>query len=326
MRRRRHGVVGWYRLAARVLPCAAPPTPANADRHAAFGRVPASAAPSARAPLGTPPSMDLDAYCRRIGLDGPLAPDQATLDRVVFHHATSVPFENLDVLAGLGIRLDPEAIEEKIVHRRRGGYCFEQNALLMGALEAIGFQVTPMAARVRLQQPRSFTPPRTHMCLRVDIDGVPWLADVGIGGLTPSAPLRLDTDRPQATRHETHRIVDEDGLRLHQARSDPDAPWKDVYDITGESMPRVDREIANWWTSTNPTSKFRQNLLLALVRRDGTRIGMQNHVLTHRRGDVVLATREIVERAALGEALHREFGLRLDADARLDATNLRWQA
>ena len=145
---------------------------------------------------------DLDAYFARLGLDGPRPPTLATLSAIVLAHIRAIPFENLDVLLGRGIDLDPAAVEHKLVHARRGGYCFEHNSHLLHVLGALGFAVTPLSARVRVNRARDDTPPRTHVLVRVDLDGTPWLADVGVGGLSPTAPLRLDPEAEQATPHE----------------------------------------------------------------------------------------------------------------------------
>src|SRR5262245_29979880 len=136
--------------------------------------------------------MDLNTYLARIRYSGPREPTLDTLRGVVLAHATAIPFENLDVLLGRGVSLADADVERKLVRDGRGGYCFEQNSLLLRALSALGFSATPLSARVRLQAPRDFVPPRTHLFVRVVIGGVPWLADVGVGGLSPTAPVRLD--------------------------------------------------------------------------------------------------------------------------------------
>src|SRR4051812_48628397 len=91
---------------------------------------------------------DLAAYFARIGHAGRRAPTLPALSGIVAAHATAIPFENLDVLLGRGARLDSGAVVDKLVHRGRGGYCFEHNTLLLHALQALGFDVTGLAARV----------------------------------------------------------------------------------------------------------------------------------------------------------------------------------
>src|SRR5690348_2897872 len=118
--------------------------------------------------------INLDSYFDRIGYARQEGPSLAVLRALCALHPVAIPFENIDVIRGLGVRLDLPSIEQKLVSDRRGGYCFEQNGLLAGALEALGFRVTPLAARVRWQVPAEVHMPLTHMVLRVDLDDVPW--------------------------------------------------------------------------------------------------------------------------------------------------------
>ena len=271
--------------------------------------------------------MDLDAYFARIGYAGPRVPTLPVLRDVLAAHVCSIPFENLDVLLGRGISLDEAAVEGKLVHGRRGGYCFEQNTLLLRALTALGFAATPLSARVRLNQPREFTPPRTHLFVRVDLDGLPWLADVGVGGYSPATPLRLDlVDAEQPTPHEPRRIAREDGRPhpryFHQAKLGE--AWADVYEFTLEEMPAVDRELANWWVSTHATSHFRHNVLVALARPDGTRYGLFNREFTHRRGAEVLERFEVADADHLLAVLAERFGLQLPPGTRFGADGRTW--
>ena len=146
--------------------------------------------------------IDLDRYFARIGYSGPAQVDLDTLNAVMQAQAQSVPFENLDVLLRRPIELSLDALERKIVTEHRGGYCFEQNGLLLHVLRAIGFQVTPLSARVRYQRPRDYTPARTHLFLSVQIDGTPWVADVGVGSMSLTSAFRLDLDGEQPTNRD----------------------------------------------------------------------------------------------------------------------------
>src|ERR1700732_3402975 len=125
-------------------------------------------------------AIDLNAYLGRVGYTGDRRPTASMLRELHLAHATHIPFENLDILLGRPIQLDLESLQAKLVHGKRGGYCFEQNLLFAAALEGLGFSVTRLAARVRLGRAQLL--PRTHMLLKVDVDGGPWLADVGFGG------------------------------------------------------------------------------------------------------------------------------------------------
>ncbi len=266
--------------------------------------------------------IDLDAYFRRIGYDGPAPPVLETLDAIMEAHVRAVPFENLDVLLGHGVSLAPDALQDKLVARRRGGYCFEQNGLLLLVLQALGFTVAPLSARVRYQRPRDFTPPRTHLFLRVTIAGVPWAADVGVGSMSLTSPIRLDVEAEQATRHESRRIRWEDGRFFHQVRLGGD--WHDVLEFTGEEMPPIDRELANWYTSAHPQSHFRHRLVVARALRDGGRIALLNREVSVRDRQGVAATRELATPDALLDVLARDFGLRLPRDTRFPDDVLGW--
>ncbi|MEO8798486.1 MAG: arylamine N-acetyltransferase, partial [Polyangiaceae bacterium] len=169
--------------------------------------------------------IDLDAYFERIGYSGPRAPILETLNAIMCAHVQTIPFENLDVLLGLPIDLEPSALERKLVHERRGGYCFEQNTLLLAVLSDLGFKVRPLSARVRYQRTRDFTPPRTHVFVRVEL-GESWLADVGVGAMSLTSALRLDEEGTQSTPHEPRRLLRENGLIYHQVRLGDE--WLDV--------------------------------------------------------------------------------------------------
>ncbi len=261
--------------------------------------------------------MNLDAYLVRIGHTGSREPTLAVLRQIILAHSCSIPFENVDVLLGRGVSLADADVERKLVEDRRGGYCFEQNSLLLRALTSLGFSVTPLSARVRLKAARDVVPQRTHLFLSVTIGGVPWLADTGVGGLSPTGPFRLDLlDHEQSTPHESRRIVREDGEPLprhfHQAKVG-DA-WADVYEFTLEEMPVIDREVGNWWVSTHPSSRFRQNLVVAMAAPDGTRMSVLNREFTHRRGAEVLERFEFSGERHLVNVLEERFGIRLPSD------------
>src|SRR5262249_42732190 len=124
-------------------------------------------------------SLDIDAYLRRIGYRGEVAPTLVVLDALHLAHATHIPFENLDIQLGRPIQIDLANVQAKLVLGGRGGYCFEQNTLLAAVLRQIGFHVTTLLARVRLHKQRPV--PRSHMVLKVDSGECSYLADVGFG-------------------------------------------------------------------------------------------------------------------------------------------------
>ena len=206
--------------------------------------------------------LDLQAYLARIGHAGDLDPTIETLTALHRAHVLSIPFENLDILLGRPIRLDLESLQAKLVHGRRGGYCFEQNILFAAVLEHLGFEVTRLAARVRMGDDRST--PRTHMILAADIGGTRWLADVGFGGDTLLDPIPFDSDDPVRQGVWTFRLGDEGDVRvLRGLRSHG---WMDLYAFTEEPQLPVDYEVANHYTSTWPRSPF---VTKVVVQRSG---------------------------------------------------------
>lgn len=251
-------------------------------------------------------AIDLAAYCARIRHDGELDPTLETLRRLQARHVAAIPFENLDILLGRGIDISPRAVDAKLIGARRGGYCFEQNALFKRVLEAIGFQVEGLLARVLWMAPGDAPPrPRTHMALRVVVEGRPWLADVGFGGNTPVAPLAMDAREAQATRHATYRVTpSEEGLLL-QARLGGE--WASLYDLSQQPQLPVDYELPNWYTATHPSSHFRHQLSVARTTHEA-RYALRNARLTVRKPAGEQAPRELgVEE--LETVLRETFGL-----------------
>jgi len=254
---------------------------------------------------------DLEAYFARTGYTGPREPTLATLHAITLHHATSIPFENLDVLLGRGISLAPEAIFRKLVHDRRGGYCFEQNNLLLLVLRALGYRVTPIGARVRWQIPRDVNPARTHLFLRVHLAEGDWLTDVGMGGASLTGAIPLEFDRESPTPHEPRRLVREGDRMFHQLWTGTE--WTDCCEFTLNEMFPIDCEVANWWTSASPASHFKANATVAWARRDGTRMGIRAGEFTHRRGAEILARSPITSNDQLRAILAQHFDLHFPA-------------
>lgn len=252
-------------------------------------------------------AVDLDAYLARIGYRGGRAPTLRTLNGICEAHVTAIPFENLDVLLGRPISLADEAVDEKLIHRARGGYCFEQNTLLYRVLRTLGFEASLLSARARISRSRDETPSRTHVFLRVEAEGASWLADVGVGGLSSTAALRLVPDEEQATPHEPRRLVREGARWFHQAKLGDD--WVDVTEFTLEEMPAIDREVGNWFTSAHPLSPFREGPMVARALPAGGRVTLRGDQLTVRT-DTGIDRRTLDTPASLLEALDRCFGLR----------------
>jgi N-hydroxyarylamine O-acetyltransferase len=248
------------------------------------------------------PTLDLDAYLGRIGLNAVPKPTRDGLAELQLAHATHIPFENLDVLLGRPIRLDLESLQRKLVRERRGGYCFEQNLLFAAVLERLGFRVTKLAARVRYRAARLLA--RTHMLVMVDTEDGPHFADVGFGGSGPLLPLRLVVGREQRQFLWTYRLVQEDGIYVLQAQQA--GGWQDFYAFTLEPQEIVDYEVASYYVSTHTDSPFTRTLAVQLPTPEA-RYLLRNRELTIERASGT-ETRTVSD-DELPDVIARLFGL-----------------
>lgn len=266
-------------------------------------------------------SPRLDAYFARIGYTGPRDPTLATLTAIHQHHARAIPYENLDVLLGRPISLDPAAIERKLVHERRGGYCFEQNALLCSVLRTLGFHVTTHIARVRWQIPADVCTALTHMVLRVDLGERAFVADVGFGSRSLVAPLAFEFDREQSGSIEPRRLIQRGPVIVHQSLHE--GAWSDVYQFSPEEIPAVDFEVGNWFTSSHPQSRFKQNLALARAGTD-CRYAILNREFAIRYADGRAEKRTLTDPDELLAVLAEYFGLHFPPGTRFGPPGSPW--
>ena len=171
---------------------------------------------------------NVSAYLDRIAYTGSLAPTAEVLRNLHRAHMFAVPFENLDIALKRKIVCDEAAFVQKIVKRRRGGFCYELNGAFAWLLSTIGFRVTLLSARVP-REDGTASPEFDHLALRVDLDQ-PWLADVGFGDSFVE-PLLLRTGVEQPQDGWTYRVID-GGNSLRMERADRDGVWKPQYLFT----------------------------------------------------------------------------------------------
>lgn len=206
--------------------------------------------------------VDLDAYFTRIGYDGPREATLGVLQTLHAMHPATIPFEAIDVFNDKPISIDPQKVDQKLIHDGRGGYCFEQNGLFRRVLRSLGFEVEGLAGRVLWGYGANEMPrPRCHMANRVMIDGEAWLADVGLGGCVPTAPLLLDIETPQVTPHDTYRVIK--GDHSYVTEIERDGVWKPVHEVDIAPVADIDYEVMNWYASDHPESDFCKTLMVA---------------------------------------------------------------
>lgn len=204
--------------------------------------------------------------------------------------------------------LDPASLEAKLVSGGRGGWCFEHNTLFRHALEALGFSVTSLAARVLWNAPAN-NPigPRSHMLLLIDLAGSRYIADVGFGGNVLTTPLRLEPHAVQATPQEPHRLLPvENGFVLEACF---ESEWKPLYRFTLEPQFPSDYEVSNWFLCHHPSSFFRQMLMCARVTLEGRYALRNNRLAIHRKHGT--EKRFLADPAALRASIENNFGLKL---------------
>ncbi|MEZ0605481.1 arylamine N-acetyltransferase [Paraburkholderia sp. IW21] len=256
-----------------------------------------------------PHTVNLENYFTRIGYPGSRTATLEVLQELHKLHPRAIPFENLNPLARRPIKLDLESIEEKLITQKRGGYCFEQNALFASALTQLGFKVTPLLGRVLWGREPDAIPPRTHMVLRVDIKDEAWIADVGFGSVTLTAPLRLIAGTAQSTQLGTFRLADASHDALYLEVQSRDETWSRVYRFDLHPVEWIDYETSNWYTSTAPDSVFLNNLIVCRVLPE-SRLTLLNDQLNERAADGQLINERKLHNAdELGACLRDQFGL-----------------
>lgn len=247
--------------------------------------------------------MNTEAYLDRINYHGSLAPNAETLRQLHMAHLLTVPFENLSIHYGEPIVLDEEALFDKVVRRRRGGFCYELNGLFATLLHALGFNVAMLSAGV-VNVAGEVSPEFDHMTLLVHLDQS-WLADVGFGDLFRE-PLLLEERSEQVQGEHVYRL-DAQGDRFTLIRRDGQGSWKGQYRFGLKAHTYADFAARCHYQQTAPESHFKQGRICTRATADG-RI-----TLSERRLIVTTAAdrqeRELANESEYAEALRELFGI-----------------
>lgn len=206
----------------------------------------------------------LDRYLARVGIvAGP--PSLSLLDQIVVRHLELFPFASIGPQLGDPLPLDPESLFDRIVLRRRGGYCFEQNALMFEILGELGFEVTIVLARV-LGDPDSH-PPLTHRFTMVDLDHDRFLVDVGFGSKSPPRAVRFDPSNPGGG---AYRIVEREHREFH-LELDQGGEYVSLYRFDDVRYGEADCELGHFYSHRHPDATFVNNLVVSRVLADEVR-------------------------------------------------------
>lgn len=247
----------------------------------------------------------ISAYLDRIGLEKRPETDLAGLNLLHRAHLYAVPFENLDIHLGRPLSLEPADLFSKIVEKRRGGFCYEQNLLLATVLRSMGLAVDLLQARVRAPD-GSLGPPFDHMTLRVHLPEGLVLADVGFGESFHD-PLPFDGAWHQQPHGPFYRVITRDrSLRVERREGEEGEP-RDAYLF--DARPRQPDEYLPMCTyhQTSPESVFTRGFVCSLALPDG-RVSVKPWALVETRGGERSET-PIASSAELASLLSSRFGI-----------------
>ncbi|OAS21189.1 arylamine N-acetyltransferase family protein [Paenibacillus oryzisoli] len=250
----------------------------------------------------------IEKYLERIGFHGSLDGSAKTLAHLQERHLHTVPYENLDILEGKALSLNPQDLFEKIVIRHRGGYCFETNALFGWLLRELGYKVTDLVARFWRDEP-NLPPKRRHHVLKVEAEGVNYLCDVGVGGIVPRRPLPFVEGVAQKQGEEMYRLERDpyDGWVLCEQKT---KGWQRIYSFTEEPQLPKDYLFASFWCEKSPDSVFNKSAIVAIRTSEGRHTLADKEFRVFSATDVQTFTPQTDE--AYKEALFTYFGIRLD--------------
>ncbi|MCF7222237.1 arylamine N-acetyltransferase family protein [Marilutibacter chinensis] len=256
----------------------------------------------------TTPLQNLDLYLDRLGFHAPPAPTPDTLRALQQRHTAAFVFENISTFLHAPVPIDLPSLERKLLHEGRGGYCFELNGLFLALLRTLGYDARPLTARVVMGDSEDALTARTHLLVLVTIDGVRHVADVGFGGMVPTAPLRLDTGAAQATPHEPYRLVERAGRYVLSAQIVDE--WRPLYVFDLQPQEEIDLEVGNWYVATHPDSGFRSQLRAARTGPGFRKTLRDSSFAVHRIGEES-RRRELADADEVVAVLREEFELRL---------------
>lgn len=211
--------------------------------------------------MSEPFMLDLQRYLERLGYASAPAATLDNLRELQRRHTTEFAFETLSTMLRVPVEVEPAAIQDKLLHQDRGGYCFELNRLFLLLLQALGFDARGLTGRVVMGGPEDALPARTHMLVLVTLEGVRYITDVGFGGMVPTGPLLLDSEAEQATPHEAYRLSYVDGTYTLRARVADS--WRAMYVFDLQAVADIDYVVGNWYVCTHPDSPFLGQMIAA---------------------------------------------------------------
>lgn len=247
---------------------------------------------------------DKKAYLDRIGFSGEVTLDRDCLERLIRAHLEHVPFENLDGFDfGRVPEIGEEALLEKVVYQKRGGYCFELNMLFGHLLGALGFSWYPVAVRVVYNKPS--LPPVAHMGLVVELEERRSFVDVGYGGPGPKGllPLEMGIWNVNGEEFQVER-TEEGDLRIDRQQ---EGEWKALLQFQDLPVREVDFQLLNFYCAKCPKILFTQKRIINLCTPEGSKALTDRELTIRTKESVIRRTCESKEE--LEAVLREEFGI-----------------
>ncbi|WP_433362726.1 arylamine N-acetyltransferase family protein [Streptosporangium sp. CA-115845] len=249
--------------------------------------------------------VQITRYLDRLGVARLAEPDALSLRALQFAHLRTVPFENLSIHLGEPISLDSDALFDKIVNRRRGGFCYELNGLFAELLTALGYRVTLLAARVFGGGAPG--PLFDHLALRVDLDE-PWLVDVGFGDFSDE-PLRLHERAEQKDGGGVFRIAPAPGDHGDHGDLDITHNGDPGYRLTARPYELADFVPTCWWQATSPQSHFTRSPICSMRTARGRTTLRDRKLISSVDGE---RAERVLDETELLPAYLDSFGITLD--------------
>ena len=233
--------------------------------------------------------------------------DRSALVALHRAQAYSIPFENLDIHLGRPIGLDAASLSRKLLAERRGGYCYELNGLFGRVLRQLGFAVTNLVGRNLIAgHPLR---PRAHQLLLVEVEGQPWVADLGFGGNTLLEPIPLLAGPEHRMGFDTYRLQAGPQHSYHLQLL-MDGQWQTLYAFALDEAQPSDYQMMSYFYSNSPDSPFRQQRICARATPE-YRATLVDRELKIRRPNGRTTTTVLADAAAYVAALYQYFGLTL---------------
>lgn len=249
----------------------------------------------------------IEKYLQRIEYRGKINKTSETLSGLQKAHLEHIPYENIDIVKGIKLSLDENDLFDKMVTRGRGGYCFEQNGLLLAVLEGMGFNVTQYCGRFILGE--EGISDRRHRVLRVEAQDGVFICDVGVYGESPRSVLRFETDIVQTDGLCEYRYVKDSFYGIIEQQKEKGKDWKDIYGFTQEPWISYDFEQPSFYCERHPLSKFSSFYKIGIFKDEKSFTFIDKTFTVYGSGKVI--SREEIADNEVNELLRENFNLNI---------------